>query len=485
MIPQSIIERINESTNIVDIIKRYVSLRRSGVDYTGCCPFHSEKTASFHVSPSKNVWKCFGCGEGGKGAASFLMRYEKITYPEAIRKLGDITHIPIEERELTDKERIEDQERGAIRICLEYAQERFLENRLNNKYIEMMINRQISADIISKYKIGYSFSYGDSDSLLRKSLSKGFTMDNLERAGLIIRKENKAYDRFFDRIMFPYLSSSGKITGFSGRLTHGDGPKYMNSPETALFHKGREIFGLYQARQAIVKANSVYITEGQFDVLTMVQNGFDNTIAGSGTALTDEQVKIISRMCDNAILVYDGDNAGVKACIKNLRPLVAAGVSVYCVILPEGEDPDSYLRDGIHDHIDHIRSQRMDFIAYMTDKLPSGTEEERSHVLYSVADVIAGMPDLTLASLFLKKLCVWGGVDPSIIAGYIRTKYGRIIPTGISNNKETREFYQAVISMRNLQRRALSARESSAWRDCRNAERIVDRMIEQHKVNII
>lgn len=481
MIPQSTIEKIHESANLVDIIKSYVPLRRTGIDYTGCCPFHSEKTGSFHVSPSKGVWKCFGCGEGGKGAASFLMRYERISYPEAIRKLGEITHIPVEERELTDREKADAKEREAIQIVLDHAQELFQNNRLNEAYMKTMIARRISPDTVAKYKLGYSYTFSGTDSLLAESMAKGFTLENMEKAGLIIRRGNRAYDRFFDRIMFPYMSSSGKITGFTGRLTRGDGPKYLNSPETALFHKGRELFGLYQAKASIVRSNTVYITEGQFDVLTMAQNGFPNTIAGSGTALTEDQVKVISRMCDNAVLVYDGDEAGAKACIKNIRPLVAAGMNVYCVNLPEGEDPDSYLREGSPERIDNIRLQRMDFLTYITAKLPSDTEEEKSRVLYAIADVIAGMPDLTLAAMLLKKLGIWGDVEPGIIAGYIQTKFGRIIPTGSLDTREVKAFYDAVIRMRNLQRRAMSTRESSAWRDYHNAERIVDRMIEQYK----
>lgn len=395
MIDKQIIDHILETANISEVIGEYVTLRRSGVNYKGVCPFHGDKDASFYVSNAKAIYKCFGCGVGGN-VINFVKEHEAISYPEAVRIVAAKYNITVPDKELTPEEQTELKRRESLQICLVFAQEQFVEGLKNEAAQAYLATRGIDAEILAKY--GAGFAPQNFTALVELSGKKGYSMELMQSAGLVNRKDTgKVYDRFINRITFPFYTVSGKLTGFTGRCIDKESDcKYLNSPETELFKKGHTLFGIYQAKQSISQQDKCFLVEGQFDVLSFVQNGFPNTVCGSGTAFEVSQARIIKKYTRNVTLVYDGDAAGIKASIRNIDILLAEGMNVRAVQLPAGEDPDSFARkQGKEKLAKFIKKNESDFISFVYNLMAQDMEDpiRKAEVLKQVAGFIAAVPD--------------------------------------------------------------------------------------------
>lgn len=406
MIPKSVIENIIDTAGIVDVISDYVKLRKAGVNYKGVCPFHGDKDASMVVSPSKNIWKCFGCGKGGN-VIGFVMEHEGLSFFEAAKLIASKYNITVPEKELTDDEKKKAKEREALCICLQFAQEAFVGKLTEKIASDYLSARDIKPDILARYGAGYApdtFTW-----LTELSGQKGYEPSTMEQAGLITRKDKgKVFDRFVGRITFPFYSLSGQVTGFTGRtLKSDDRCKYLNSPETHLFHKGQTLFGIYQARPEISKLDKCYLVEGQFDVLSFVQQGYPNTVCGSGTALTQDQVRMIKKFTRNVTVVYDGDAAGMKASVRNMDILLAEGMNVRAVLLPDQEDPDSFARKmGTEKLAKFMKRNETDFISFVYKAFESEMEDpiRKTEVLRIIAQSISVVPDKLQRQAYITSL---------------------------------------------------------------------------------
>lgn len=395
MIDKQIIDNILEAANISDVIGDYITLRRSGVNYKGVCPFHSDKDASLYVSNNKAIYKCFGCGVGGN-VINFVKEHEAVSYPEAVKIVAAKYNITVPDKELTPEEQTEMKRRESLQICLVFAQEQFAENLKQEAAQTYLATRSIDAEILTKY--GAGFAPHSFTALVELSNKKGYSMELMQSAGLVNRKDTgKVYDRFINRITFPFYTVSGKITGFTGRsIEQGSDCKYLNSPETELFKKGHTLFGIYQAKQSISQHDKCFLVEGQFDVLSFVQHGFPNTVCGSGTAFEVSQARIIKKFTRNVTLIYDGDAAGIKASIRNIDILLSEGLNVRAVQLPSGEDPDSFARKQGKEKLEkYIKKNESDFISFVYKMMETDMEDpiRKSEVLKQVAGFIAAVPD--------------------------------------------------------------------------------------------
>ena len=339
-----------DATNIVDVVGEFVTLRKAGVNYKGLCPFHDDTTPSFMVSPSKQICKCFACGEGGT-AINFLMKHEQITYPEALRWLAKKYNIEIQEKELTDEEKQQQSDRESMFIVNEWAKTYF-QDVLKNDPDGIAIGKQyfrsrgIRDDIVEKFCLG--FALPQKDALAKAAQKAGYQAEFLEKTGLCIKNEKGLYDRYAGRVIFPWLNVSGKVVAFGGRLldarTKGVQQKYVNSPDSEIYHKDHELYGLFQAKKAIAKEDRVYMVEGYTDVIAMHQSGIENVVANSGTALSVYQIKLLRRFTQNITLLYDGDEAGIHAAMRGTDMLLAEGMNIKVLLLPDGDDPDSFAK---------------------------------------------------------------------------------------------------------------------------------------------
>jgi DNA primase len=367
------IDRIRETADIVEVVSDFVPLKKRGKDWVACCPFHSEKSPSFHVNPSRGFYKCFGCGKGGD-AISFVMEIEKAGYVEALRWLAGKYHITIEEdnaAQPTDAQELAYSERESLAIVMKFASQYFFEQLLQSEDgkalgLSYFKERGFNTHTLETFNLGYS--HNTWDGLMKVALAAGHNLALLEKAGLLIRKEdNKVFDRFRGRVMFPIHSAAGKVIGFGARLIGSDKtqPKYLNSPETPLYHKSDVLYGLFQAKQFIRTTDNCYLCEGYTDVISLHQGGVKNVVASSGTALTDNQIKLIARYTRNITVLYDGDAAGIKASIRGIDMILEAGLNVRAVSFPEGHDPDSYLNKvGTAAFTEYLQSNSLDFIAF-------------------------------------------------------------------------------------------------------------------------
>ena len=350
MIDRATIDKIMDATNIVDVVGEFVTLRKAGVNYKGLYPFHDDKTPSFMVSPSKQICKCFACGEGGT-AINFLMKHEQITYPEALRWLAKKYNIEIQEKELTDEEKKEQSDRESMFIVNEWAMKYFQEI-LKNDPDGIAIGKQyfrsrgIRDDIIEKFSLGFSLQ--KRDALTLAAQKAGYQPEYLEKTGLCIKGEKGLHDRYAGRVIFPWFNVSGRVVAFGGRLldarTKGVQQKYVNSPNSEIYVKENELYGLYQAKKAIAKDDRVYMVEGYTDVIAMHQCGIENVVANSGTALSLRQIKLLRRFTQNITLLYDGDEAGIHAAMRGTDMLLSEGMTLKVLLLPDGDDPDSFAR---------------------------------------------------------------------------------------------------------------------------------------------
>ena len=403
MIDPNTVRRIMDAAQIYDVVSEFVTLRKRGANYWGVCPFHNEKTPSFSVSPSKGIFKCFGCGKGGN-AANFLMEHENISYPEALRVLAKKYHIEIEEREQTDEEKQAQNERESMLAANEFAAKYFedtLKNHADGQTLGLTYLRErgFSDEIIREFRLGYAT--GAWSALSDAAKVKGYNLDFFERNGLCKRGEKGGlYDFFRERIIFPWLSIGGQVVAFTGRVlsreTKGVSQKYLNSPESDIYHKDQEIFGIYQAKQAITKADCVYMVEGQTDVLSMHQCGVKNVVACSGgKGLSETQAHKLHRFTTNIVLMYDTDEAGEKDTNQAIGVALAEGLNVSVVRLPEGEDPDSYARaHNANDFVDYIERNKTDFATYKCLQIAASTQKNPTRKAQLINDEL--LPALAL-----------------------------------------------------------------------------------------
>jgi len=369
-IPEETVDRIRQAADILEVINDFVSLKKRGSNYIACCPFHNEKTPSFNVNPTRQIYKCFGCGKAGD-AVRFVMDIENIGYGEALRYLAKKYGIEIEEQEQTPEDLLKQNERESLLIVLNFAKAFFQEALLQSDEgkgigLSYFRERGFSNPTIDAFDLGYSFDQWDA--LLQEGVRRGYSREVLEKAGLILSKEGgKVFDRFRGRVMFPIHNVSGRVIAFGARILKADKnqPKYLNSPETAVYHKSQVLYGIYQAKQTIRQEDVCYLTEGYTDVISLHQAGIKNVVASSGTSLTTEQIRLISRFTQNVTILYDGDAAGIKAALRGLDMVLEEGLNLRLLLLPNGEDPDSYVHKvGADDFKAYIRTHSQDFIDF-------------------------------------------------------------------------------------------------------------------------
>jgi len=411
MIDRATIEKIKDAANIVDVVGEFVTLRKAGANYKGLCPFHNEKTPSFMVSPARGTCHCFGCGKGGN-AVSFIMEHEQMTYPEALRWLANKYHIEIQERELTDEEKREQSERESMFIINEWAAQYFqdlLHNNIDGQTVGLQYfrSRGIRDDIIRKFQLGYDLN--DRFALAKTALKKGYQGAFIEKVGLCYKNDKgELIDRYAGRVMFPWIGVSGKVVGFGGRkldaATKGVQQKYVNSPDSEIYHKDRELYGLYQAKKTIAKEDRVYMVEGYTDVIAMHQCGIENVVANSGTALSIHQIHILHRFTSNITLLYDGDAAGIHAALRGTDMLLSEGMNLKVLLLPDGDDPDSFARKHTaSDFRKYIEEKQTDFIQFKTDLLLRSERDplKRAEAINSIVQSISMVQNQILRDTYL------------------------------------------------------------------------------------
>ena len=377
MIDRATVEKIKDAANIVDVVSEFVSLRKRGANYTGLCPFHNEKTPSFFVSPARGTCHCFGCGKGGN-AVTFIMEHEQMTYPEALRWLANKYHIEIQERELTDEERREQSERESMFIINEWAA-KYFEQQLQTEGegttygLPYFRSRGFRDDIIAKFRLGYDLQ--SRFALPDAAKAQAYQPEFLLKTGICYQNDRgELIDRYAGRVVFPWIGLSGKVVGFTARVldsrTKGVNMKYVNSPDSDIYHKAHELYGIYQAKKAIVKNDRVYLVEGQADVISMHQAGIENVVAGSGTALSFPQIHMLHRLTSNITLIYDDDAAGLHAALKGTDMLLSEGMNLKVLLLPDGDDPDSFARKHTADELrQYIDDNETAFIQFKTELL--------------------------------------------------------------------------------------------------------------------
>ena len=403
MIDRDTIDKIMEATNIVDVVSEFVTLRKAGINYKGLCPFHDDKTPSFMVSPTKGICHCFACGKGGN-AVNFLMEHEQISYPDALRWLAKKYNIEIQERELSAEEKQQATDRESMFIVNEWAKNYFIDILKKNPDgqaigLQYFRSRGIRDDIIEKFKLGYALP--KRDALSKAAVAAGYKADYLVKTGLCYRKDNgELVDRYAGRVIFPWFSVSGKVNAFGGRLldsrTKGVQQKYVNSPESDIFHKERELYGLYQAKREIAKQDHVYMVEGYTDVIAMHQCGICNVVANSGTALSVHQIKALRRFTPNITLLYDGDEAGIHAAMRGTDMLLSEGMNVKVLLLPDGDDPDSFARKhSAEEFRKYVEDNQTDFIRFKSDVMLRGVNDpiKRSEAITSIVRSISVIPN--------------------------------------------------------------------------------------------
>jgi DNA primase len=411
MIDRATIERILDAAQIVDVVQEFVPLKKRGVNYLGLCPFHNEKTPSFTVSPSKEIFKCFGCGKVGN-SVNFVMEHEHFTYPEALKYLARKYHIEVVEKELTHEELEKQNERESLLVVSAYAAKKFTENLFQTDEgltvgLTYFKERGFRQDTLKKFEVGYSFEKRDAFS--NKAIEDGYKKDYLVKTGLSVQHEDRFFDRFSGRVMFPIHSLSGQVLGFGGRVLKTDAKtaKYLNSPESEIYHKSRILYGMFQARKMITQENRCYLVEGYTDVMSCHEACIENVVASSGTSLTQEQVRLIKRFTPNITILYDGDAAGIKASIRGIDLVLEEGMNVKIVLLPDGEDPDSYSKKVSNDEfLKFLKENETDFIRFKTKLLLSEANNDpvkKADLIRDVVKSIAVIPEAINRTVYIKE----------------------------------------------------------------------------------
>ena len=427
MIDQETVNRIIDAANIVEVVSDFVSLKKSGNNYFGCCPFHNEKTSSFSVSPAKNIFYCFGCHKGGN-AVNFIMEHEQMAYVEALKYLAQKYHIEVKEKEFTPEEQERHDDRESMMVLNEFAKNTFIRNMtetdegraIGYKYFK---ERGFNEETIKTYELGYSLS--ERKAFTDLALKSGYQQKYLVSTGLSILKEEDGYifDRFSNRVMFPIHNLTGKVIGFGGRVldarTKGVNVKYMNSPQSEIYDKSRSLYGIYQAKATIVKKDKCFLVEGYTDVLSMHQSGITNVVASNGTALTTDQIRLIHKFTSNITVLYDGDSAGIHAALRGIDMILAEEMNVKVLLLPDGEDPDSFARNHSSTELeDFIDKNETDFILFKTKLLlnDAGNDPVKlSGLVNAIVDSISVVPDSIKRAFYVKECAELMNIDEKLI----------------------------------------------------------------------
>ena len=436
MIDRPTIERIMDATKIEEVVSEFVTLKKRGVNYIGLCPFHNDSHPSFSVSPTRGICHCFTCGKGGN-AINFLMELEQMTYPDALRWLAKKYHIEIKERELSSEEKQRESERESMFIVNEWAAKYFqniLQNDVDGRAIGMQYfrSRGFRDDIIKKFQLG--FSLNQRTALADAAVKEGYNPKYLAATGVLIASDKEPgqyFDRFSGRAIFPWFSVSGKVVAFGGRVldsrTKGVSQKYVNSPDSDIYHKERELYGLYQAKKAIAKEDCVFMVEGYTDVISMHQCGIENVVANSGTALSVHQIRLLHRFTNNIVLLYDGDAAGVHAALRGTNMLLEEEMNVKVLFLPDGNDPDSFARNHTAEQFrQYINDNQTDFIQFKTDVMLKGVTDpvKRSEAINSIVESISKIKNQITRASYITDCAHRLGVNEAVIInalnGFIR-----------------------------------------------------------------
>ena len=426
MIPQSTIDRIIDAANIVDVVSDYVTLRRAGASYKGLCPFHDDKTPSFSVSPARGVCKCFSCGKGGN-SVHFIMEMEQMSYVEALKHLAKKYGIPVEEEEMTDEQRQKMNERESMFAVNEWAAKYFSQTMMNAQDgraigLAYFRSRGFRDDIIAKFRLG--FCLDSPDAMSKEAKAKGYNEKYLIDTGLCVKRDNGTiYDRFRGRAMFPWIAVNGKVVAFGGRVldarTKGVNQKYVNSPDSIIYHKANELYGIFQAKKQIAKEDMVYMVEGYTDVLAMHQCGIENVVANSGTALNEAQIHLLHRFTNNITLLYDGDEAGIHAATRSTDMLLAEGMNVKILLLPDGDDPDSFSRKhNAQEFKEYVAAHQTDFILFKTNLLLKDAQRDpikRAQLTEDIVKSIAVIPDEIIRSTYVHECAEILNMDEAIL----------------------------------------------------------------------
>lgn len=467
MIDQATIDRILDAAQIVDVVSEFVTLRKRGVNFVGLCPFHDDKTPSFYVSPAKGLCKCFACGKGGN-AVHFIMEHEQLSYPEALKFLAKKYGIEIKERELTEEEKLVQNERESLFVVNQFARDYFqqiLHHHVDGRSIGMAYfhSRGFRDDIIDKFQLGYCTD--QKDAMAQEAMKKGYKREYLLKTGLCYEKEDgNLRDRFWGRVIFPIHTLSGKVVAFGGRVlasaTKGVKVKYVNSPESDIYHKSNELYGIYFAKQAIVKQDRCFLVEGYTDVISMHQAGVENVVASSGTALTIGQIRMIHRFTNNMTVLYDGDAAGIKASIRGIDMLLEQGMNIKVCLLPDGEDPDSFARKhNASEFQDFISKHETDFIHFKTNLLMEDAGKDpikRAELISNLVQSISVIPEAIVRDVYIKECAQLLQVEDKLLVNEVAKRregqtsthqtlpnptetYDSFIP---QEGKEGKEFYR-------------------------------------------
>lgn len=464
-IDKATIDKIYDATNIVDVISDFVSLKKRGSSYLGLCPFHNERTPSFSVSASRGIFKCFSCGKAGS-AISFLMDLENMTYVEAIKWLGKKYGIDVQEKELTSEEMEAEAERESLYAVNEFALKTFETNLSDTEEGRAIgkayfTERGISDAMIKKFHLGYALD--QSDDLLKKAKSAGFSEKYLVETGLEIQTERGMYDRFKGRVIYPVHSLSGRVVAFGGRTLRKEKTvaKYVNSPESLIYSKSNELYGMYQARNAIAKKKDCILVEGYMDVISMHQAGVENVVASSGTSLTEGQIRMIRRFADSVTLIYDSDPAGIKASLRGINMLVAAGFALKLVLLPEGDDPDSFAQNHSSAEVErYIEEHSQNLIGFKTDVVlaEAGNDPRaKGEAINDILQTIALIPDIVEQSLYVDEFSKKSGVPGTTLTAQLK----RIIAANSEKEFKKRQQEKAQKSVESVLSNAPRATEES------------------------
>lgn len=426
MIERETVDKIFETANILEVVSDFVSLKKRGTNYIGCCPFHNEKTPSFYVSPTKNIYKCFGCGKGGN-SVNFVMEHEQMSYTEALKYLANKYHIEIKEKEFTPEEQEAQNDRESMLVLNEFAKNTFIRNMtetdegraIGYKYFK---ERGFNEETIKTYELGYSLS--ERKAFTEFALNSGYKQKYLVSTGLSIQHDDGyIFDRFSNRVMFPIHSLTGKVIGFGGRVldarTKGVNVKYMNSPQSEIYDKSRSLYGIFQAKSAIVRNDKCFLVEGYTDVLSMHQSGITNVVASNGTALTIEQIRLIRKFTTNITVLYDGDAAGIHAALRGIDMILAEEMNVKVLLLPDGEDPDSFARNHSASELeDFIAKNETDFLLFKTRLLLNDAGNDpvkKSNLISDIVTSISVVPDSIKRELYAKECAEQMGIDERLL----------------------------------------------------------------------
>lgn len=444
MIDRQTVEKIKDTANIVEVVSEFVTLKKAGANYKGLCPFHNEKTPSFFVSPARGTCHCFGCGKGGT-PVNFVMEHEQMTYPEALRWLANKYHIEVRERELTDEEKEEQSQRESMFIVNEWACKYFedlLHNNADGVAIGMKYfrSRGFRDDVIKKFQLGYDLN--DRTALARTALQQGYKEEFLLATGICYKNDRgELIDRYAGRVIFPWISVSGKVVGFTARVldnrSKGVNQKYVNSPASDIYYKDRELYGIWQAKKAIAKEDNVFMVEGQADVIAMHQCGIENVVANSGTALSFHQIHMLHRFTSNITLIYDSDEAGIHAAMKGTDMLLSEGMNLKVLLLPEGKDPDEFARaHTVTEFREYIEQHQSDFVQFKTDLLLKGETDptKRAEAINSIVESISMVQNQILRDTYIHDCSLRMGINErSLISQmntFIRRRRNRKTPMG-------------------------------------------------------